>query len=193
MTKIILASASSRRKEILEQIGIKFEIVVSNVEEDIEYNNNVSGFVEELALMKAQDVAQRVTPESLVIGADTIVFTQTGILGKPQNSEDAFLMLKQLSGKTHEVFTGIAIIEAPEKKTLLTHEKTEVKFREITDQEIRAYIATGEADDKAGSYSIQGLGAVFVEKINGCYFNVVGLPIFKVWSMLRSFGVQVFN
>ena len=143
--------------------------------------------------MKAQDVARRVTPGSLVIGADTIVFSQTGILGKPQSNEEAFVMLKQLSGKTHEVLTGVAIVEAFSEKSLRSHEKTEVKFRDITDEEIKAYIATGETCDKAGSYGIQGLGAIFVEKINGCYFNVVGLPVSKVWSMLRSFGVEVLS
>jgi septum formation protein len=191
MEKIILASASPRRKELLEQIGISFEVIASNVNENITYQDNPDMFVEQLALMKAQEVARRVNPGHLIIGADTIVLIDNEILGKPENEKDAFDTIKRLSGKSHFVFTGIAIIETAEGRTMVSHAKTKVIFRDIQDDEILAYIKSGEPDDKAGSYGIQGKGAVLVEGIDGCYFNIVGLPIACLCSMLKSFGVEV--
>lgn len=192
MTDIVLASASPRRKEILEQIGLEFRIVTSNVREDIEYKNNPGQFVEKLALMKAQDVARKLSPGPLVIGADTIVLGDNGILGKPKDKSEAFTMLEMLSDKVHKVLTGIAIVDAAGKISLVSHEVTEVKFRAISGDEIEAYVNTGEPMDKAGGYGIQGKGALFVEKINGCYFNVVGLPVSKLFLMLRELGAATF-
>ena len=191
MKKIVLASASPRRKELLEQIGISFEVIASNVNENIQYQDNPDRYVEQLALMKAQEVARRVNPGHLIIGSDTIVLLDNEILGKPENDQDAFNTIKRLSGKSHFVFTGVAIIEAAEGKTMVSHAKTKVKFRDVEDDEIMAYIKSGEPADKAGSYGIQGKGAVLVEGIDGCYFNVVGLPISCLCSMLKSFGVEV--
>lgn len=192
MYNIILASASPRRKEILEQIGISFTAAASKVEEVLEEDKYDAGrFAEELALMKAQDVAQRMTPGSLVIGADTVVLSESGILGKPKDKEDAFIMLKSLEGKTHSVLTGVALVEAPEGKYMVSHEVTEVRFRHLTDKEIKSYIDSGEPMDKAGAYGIQGKGALFVEGIVGCYFNVVGLPVSRLSLMMRDFGIEI--
>ncbi len=187
---IILASASPRRREILEQIGINFTVQASSVKEDIAVPESAECFVEKLAFMKAQEVARRIVPGSLVIGADTIVLSKGSILGKPGNEDEAFIMLRSLSDNTHLVLTGLALIESPGERILVSHKKTEVKFRAISDDEIWAYINTGEPLDKAGSYGIQGRGAIFVEKINGCYFNVVGLPVSKLYLMLREFGIE---
>lgn len=191
MERIILASASPRRKELLEQIGITFEVIISNVKENIQYLDNPGKYVEQLALMKAQEIARRVNSGHLIIGADTIVLIDNEILGKPENEEEAFNTIKRLSGKSHFVFTGIAVVESKSGRILVSHERTKVKFREIEDDDIRAYVKTGEPMDKAGSYGIQKKGAVFVESIEGCYFNVVGLPVSRLYSMLKGFGIEV--
>ncbi len=191
MREIILASGSPRRKQILEQIGLTFKVFPSDVEEIIEPQEDICRLVEQLALMKAEDVARKVIPGSLVIGADTVVASERGILGKPVNEEEAFDMLNLLSGRTHTVLTGIAVVDILHNKKLVSHEKTEVIFRPVSEREIWAYINTGEPMDKAGAYGIQGKGALFVERINGCYFNVVGLPVSRLYAVLREFGVEV--
>ncbi|GGE75714.1 Maf family protein [Priestia taiwanensis] len=189
MKKLILASASPRRKELLEQINVSFEVRVSDVEEIVEGLTRPEDVVVSLALQKAQDVAKYV-PHDVVLGADTIVTYDGVILGKPKTKEEAYEMLQMLSGQTHEVFTGVAMLCGGEQISFF--ERTEVTFYELSDAEIHAYIESGEPMDKAGSYGIQGLGAMFVQKINGDYFSVVGLPIAKVYRELKEMGATSF-
>ncbi len=191
MEKIVLASASPRRRELLEQIGIKFDIVVSNEPEDeIDKSLSPENYTSELALMKACNVAKKLTgtkrKDSLIIAADTVVYSDGKILGKPKDSDDAFRILKSLSGKAHEVYTGICVMRLTDGYATSKSIKTTVKFKELTDKTIKAYIKTGEPVDKAGAYGIQGRGAVLVEEICGDYFNVVGLPLSALYDVLIS-------
>ena len=191
MEKIVLASASPRRRELLEQIGIKFDIVVSNEPEDeIDKSLSPENYTSELALMKACNVAKKLTgtkrKDSLIIAADTVVYSDGKIIGKPKDSDDAFRILKSLSGKAHEVYTGICVMRLTDGYATSKSIKTTVKFKELTDKTIKAYIKTGEPADKAGAYGIQGRGAVLVEEICGDYFNVVGLPLSALYDVLIS-------
>lgn len=191
MEKIVLASASPRRRELLEQIGIKFDIVVSNEPEDeIDKSLSPENYTSELALMKACNVAKKLTgtkrKDSLIIAADTVVYSDGKILGKPKDSDDAFRILKSLSGKAHEVYTGICVMRLTDGYATSKSIKTTVKFKKLTDKTIKAYIKTGEPADKAGAYGIQGRGAVLVEEICGDYFNVVGLPLSALYDVLIS-------
>ncbi len=176
--KIILASASPRRKELLELIGLNFIIKPGNIEEKMDENLSISERVEKLALQKAEDIALSVQAESLVIGADTIVEIDGEILGKPKDKDDAKRMLNLLSGKNHNVITAVAFVPTSKNySTVISYESTKVKFKELSDTEIDNYVNTGEPMDKAGAYAIQGLGVMIVEGIIGCYTNVVGLPV----------------
>mgnify|MGYP005756029997 FL=1 len=191
MEKIVLASASPRRRELLEQIGIKFDIVVSNEPEDeIDKSLSPENYTSELALMKACNVAKKLTgtkrKDSLIIAADTVVDSDGKILGKQKESDDAFRILKSLSGKAHEVYTGICVMRLTDGYATSKSIKTTVKFKKLTDKTIKAYIKTGEPADKAGAYGIQGRGAVLVEEICGDYFNVVGLPLSALYDVLIS-------
>lgn len=191
MEKIVLASASPRRRELLEQIGIKFDIVVSNEPEDeIDKSLSPENYTSELALMKACKVAKKLTgtkrKDSLIIAADTVVYSDGKILGKPKDSDDAFRILKSLSGKAHEVYTGICVMRLTDGYATSKSIKTTVKFKKLTDKTIKTYIKTGEPADKAGAYGIQGRGAVLVEEICGDYFNVVGLPLSALYDVLIS-------
>lgn len=219
---IILASASPRRKELLNQIGWEFTIQVSRVEEKIT-RTLAWEVVEELSAQKARDVFERVLAECtgaekgafLVIGADTVVSCDGKILGKPKGRADAVKMLKLLQGRTHQVYTGVALcycsggnsksagmyeagdISFSESgdissgvKELVFHEKTEVTFYPMTDEEIAEYIATGEPMDKAGAYGIQGLGARYISHITGDYGNVVGLPVGRLYQELRRWVIE---
>lgn len=205
MGQIILASASPRRKELLEQIGISFEICPAKGEERIT-KSVPHEVVEELASQKAIEVAsmvrtyaethqELVTPSDLmVIGADTIVSCGGQILGKPKDERDACHMLKLLSGGTHQVYTGVSIVllDASGKAGQVTfHEKTDVTMRAMSEEEIRRYVATGEPMDKAGAYAIQGLAAMFVIGLDGDYYNVMGLPVCPLAMILRKFGVKL--
>ncbi len=190
MSKLILASASPRRQELLRQLGLDFSIQVSNIAEDIDPLLTPGQLVESLARQKAQQVAS-LEPAGLVIGADTLVVHDKCILGKPVNTAEAFSMLRQLSGTSHQVMTGLAIIDAATGREMVVHEVTTVNFRALTEAEINNYIASGEPVDKAGAYAIQGLGSIFVQGIVGCYFNVVGLPLTRLAVMLKEFGVTV--
>ncbi len=192
MKKVILASASPRRSELLRQIGIDFEVIPSNIEENIEQGMSPESIVQDLAYDKALSVAKGLKGASIVIGADTIV-VKDGILGKPVNEEEAFAMLKSLQGGWHEVITGVALISPLENRYLKGYEKTNVKMRSLNDREIMSYIKTGEPMDKAGAYGIQGMGALLVERIDGCYFNVVGLPLQKLSAMFEEFGIFALN
>lgn len=187
--RIILASNSPRRKELLSQVGIAFEVIPSSFEEIIT-QLPIPKLVEHFAYMKAKDVAQSVQGDALVIGADTVVYLE-GVMGKPSSKEDAFVMLRKLSGKQHLVISGISIINTSTGESITQHESTKVKMKELGSDEIKAYINTGEPIDKAGAYAIQGMGSLFVEGIEGDYFNVVGLPLFRLRKMLEHFDVKL--
>lgn len=175
--RLILASASPRRSALLSQIGLTFEIFPSEIDEQISVKNlSPEKVTQKLAKQKAKVVAERYT-EGVVIGADTLVLFKKELLGKPKNREDAKSMLSRLSGKTHRVITGVALIDVKKKTETTWSEVTKVCFRELCADEIDNYIQSGEAKDKAGAYGIQGRGAAFVKRIDGCYFNVVGLPL----------------
>ena len=174
MKHIILASASPRRKEILELADLKFDIMPSNAQE-ITTKTAPNEVVMELASIKAKDIYEKSEKQSMIVGADTVVAYQGQILGKPTDEADAKRMLRMLSGQTHEVYTGVCVIEDEQIKTF--YEETKVTFYEISDEQIDRYIKTGEPMDKAGSYGIQGKAAVFIKGIEGDYYNVVGFPI----------------
>ena len=191
--RLILASASPRRADLLSQIGLMFEIYPSNIPEITSKHNTSAEFVtQELALQKARSVAERHT-EGFVIGADTLVSLKDELLGKPKNMTHAQEMLTRLSGTCHEVVTGVALIDAKLNKEITWAETTQVYFRKLCPAEIDAYIETGEATDKAGAYGIQGRGAAFVKRIEGCYFNVVGLPLASLVEQLAEFTHDVSN
>ncbi len=186
---IVLASKSPRRRELLEHIGIRnFRVVVSNAPEDVEGELSPDRLVEELSLRKGRAVRKIVGDGALVVAADTVVELDGRILGKPRDEADAFAMLCSLSGRANRVFTGVTLLHGG--KELTEHEETTVTFRELSDGEIRAYIATGESMDKAGAYGIQGMGALLIPKIEGDYFNVMGLPLHRLGRMLSRFGVE---
>jgi len=191
--QIVLASQSPRRSELLKQLGLNFIIRTSDIDESNSMGLEASELVQHLAFEKARVVAEELKLESdfIVIGADTVVVNKGNILGKPKDKQDAFNMLKSLSGEWHEVMTGIAVIDANSFRYDKSVEITRVKMKDLDDETINAYINSGEPLDKAGAYGIQGLGAVLVEKIEGCYFNVVGLPISKLSDILRNYGVYV--
>lgn len=174
MKHIILASASPRRKEILELADLKFDVMPSDAQE-ITTKTAPNEVVMELASIKAKDIYKKSEKQSMIVGADTVVAYQGQILGKPTDKADAKRMLTMLSGQTHEVYTGVCLIEDGEAKTF--YEETKVTFYEISEDEIERYIETGEPMDKAGSYGIQGKAAVFIKGIEGDYYNVVGFPI----------------
>lgn len=174
MKHIILASASPRRKEILELADLKFDVMPSDAQE-ITTKTAPNEVVMELASIKAKDIYKKSEKQSMIVGADTVVAYQGQILGKPTDEADAKRMLTMLSGQTHEVYTGVCIIEDGKTKTF--YEETKVTFYEISDEQIDRYIKTGEPMDKAGSYGIQGKAAVFIKGIEGDYYNVVGFPI----------------
>ena len=187
--RLILASASPRRSALLSQIGITFEVRPSDIIEpspNVHVNTPASEVTQKLALLKARDVAQRFN-ESIIIGADTLVSLEGTLLGKPTDDADAFKMLTHLSGTCHEVVTGVALVEAGTGREVVWSETTQVYFRELDSTEIAAYIASGETSDKAGAYGIQGRGAAFVRRIEGCYFNVVGLPLASLVEHLSNF------
>lgn len=181
--KIILASASPRRRELLQQIGLQFEVNPASGEELITETDPVL-VVEELSRQKAMEIAGKVKEDGIIIGADTIVTFKNKIMGKPRDEEDAIEMLSQLSGKSHEVYTGVTAIKIEnEASEIITFsESTEVVFYPVDKEEICAYISTKEPMDKAGAYGIQGKGAAFVKEIHGDYNNVVGLPLARLYQ-----------
>lgn len=195
--QIVLASQSPRRSELLKQLGLDFIVKTSDIDESNSMGLEAAELVLYLASEKARIVAAQIAGDSrfgekfIVIGADTVVVREGVILGKPKDWNDAFYMLKSLQGSWHDVMTGIAVIDVQNSKYTKSVEVTHVKMKELDDQTIRAYIDTGESLDKAGAYGIQGLGAVLVERIDGCYFNVVGLPISKLSDILKNYGVYV--
>ncbi len=195
MKKIILASASPRRQSILKQAGIPFEILISEVEED--WSSQVSPYdvVKSLSMKKALAVNEMVNEPCIIIAADTVVTLHGKIMGKPKDADDAYNILKKLQGRKHAVYTGVTIINKEkdgfELKNII--DNTDVYMRKMSDAEIDAYIATNEPFDKAGAYAIQEKGSLFIEKIEGDYYNVVGLPLVKVYNALQEFGIELVN
>lgn len=190
--EIILASKSPRRREILENTKVRFSIEESQIDEVIKLNELPKETVMRLAYEKALDVANR-NRNSLVIGADTIVVINDTILGKPKDDIEAFNMLKLLSGKTHYVITGFALINLSLDKKIIDCQVSQVTFKELSEQCIKDYLQTKESLDKAGAYGIQGYGGLLVENIQGDYFNIVGLPISKISDCLKDhFDINLF-
>lgn len=194
MKKIILASGSPRRRELLEQIGYTFEVVTSEKEE-VYQSTEPQEIVKELALLKAKDVAEKTASDreedcgQIIIGADTVVVHEGKILGKPKDKEDAERMLEALQGDTHDVYTGVVVIcyDKEEQEEVISHAvQTKVYVDVMTEEEIQSYIATGEPMDKAGAYGIQGRFAAHIAKIDGDYYNVVGLPVSYIYKVLRE-------
>jgi nucleoside triphosphate pyrophosphatase len=185
--RMVLASASPRRKELLRAAGFEFRARNSRAEPPPRRGETPAAFARRAARAKALDVAKTQVPGTLVLGADTIVVAGKEILGKPAGREDAARMLRKLSGKTHRVVTGVCLVRAPRRVVALRHETTLVEFRRLSEAEIRRYIESREPLDKAGAYGIQGLASKFVTRIEGCYFNVVGLPVPLVCEMLKPF------
>jgi septum formation protein len=190
--KIILASASPRRKEIFGKTGLKFKVEESDCDEKADSGLKPQEFAQFLSRAKAKDVARR-HRNALVIAADTLVISGRTIFGKPGGEEQAREMLKTLSGRAHSVITGFTIIDTAGKKELSMSVETKVYFKRLGAEEIEAYIRSGEPFGKAGAYGIQGLGAVMVKKIEGDFFNVMGLPLYALAESLKKFGVHVLH
>lgn len=188
--RIILASASPRRREILTGLNINFEIIVSNADENSD-KTDAGELCMELSRIKAQSVAQKANDnDALVIGCDTVVVKNGKILGKPKDRNDAFQMLNYLQNGQHSVISGLTLVYG--EKTISNFEETKVFFDKMTTEEIIKYIDTGECDDKAGGYAIQGLAAPYIKGIDGCYYNVVGLPVNLLKNMAKEIGIDLF-
>lgn len=188
--KIILASTSPRRSQLLKDLGLKISVVKSRVRESKFDLRKPEKLAKNLALAKAREAARKVG-EGIIIGADTVVVLRGKVLGKPKDGREAEAMLRKLSGRTHEVITGLVVIDASTGRKTIDCVRTKVKFRGLTEEEISGYVATGEPLDKAGAYGIQGRAGVFVEKIDGCYYNVVGLPLARLAEILKDYGVML--
>lgn len=187
---IILASTSPRRRALLEQIGLGgFKLSAPQVDEEIDRDMPPGAQVEALSLRKARAVGAKADPDDVIIAADTVVSLEGEVLGKPHSEMDAFKMLSALSGNRHQVYTGMTVLQG--ERTVTEHEMTTVSFRELEPEEIWAYIATGEPMDKAGAYGIQGVGALLVDRIEGDYYNVMGLPVYRLGRVLAGFGIDV--
>ena len=190
MRRLILASASPRRAELMRQIGAQFEVMISETEEKLDGDGSPAELVQRLALAKAEAVSGRVD-QGMIIGADTVVVQGGHLFGKPADRAEAAEMLKALSGQAHSVLTGVAIIEQPSGAVQVAYAETRVFFKELLDEEITAYALSGEGLDKAGAYGIQGRGALLVEKIEGDYFNVVGMPLQLLNQMLDNWQINL--
>jgi len=186
--KLILASASPRRAEILRNAGISFSVLSSAVDETPVPGETPQELVQRVALAKAELVAARAIGPAIIVAADTVVALERAVFGKPRTSEDARQMLDQLSGRTHSVVTGVALIRLPDAERREFIETTQVHFASVSKEEIDQYLASGEPFDKAGAYAIQGLGGRFIPRIDGCYFNVVGLPLARLCRELAEMG-----
>jgi septum formation protein len=190
MKTIILASGSSRRKVLLEQIGLKFKVEPSNYEEDIKSGIEPHKIAQRISLEKAEIVASK-HKNAIVIAADTFIVFGGQILGKPRTENEALKMLETLNGKSHSVITGFSIMDTAKNKTLSKSIETKVYVRKLTSAEINTYVKSKEPLDKAGAYAIQGLGSVIVERIEGDYFNVMGLPLSALTEALKEFGINI--
>jgi septum formation protein len=187
---IILASASPRRKELLDKIGLVFKVDPSDYPEDLVSHMKPEELVINISQNKARAVASKY-PDAIIIAADTIGVIGKQVLGKPHTGPDAIATLKLLSGRSHRVITGITVLDSKSGKIFSRTVQTRVYFKKLTDSEVRRYVATGEPLDKAGAYAIQGLGSLLVEKINGDYYNVMGLPLNALSQILKEFGVDL--
>ncbi len=187
--QIILASGSPRRRELLESIGMEFTIRTSNVPEERQPNEPVRSYVERLASEKARAVATE-SPDSWVVAADTVVYLDDLVLEKPLDEDDAVKMLEKLAGRTHTVFSGVALVRAASRSSIVESVRTQVTIAPLERRTIEWYVATGEPMDKAGAYAIQGKGSMFVERVEGSYTNVVGLPIPTLFRMMTSAGIS---
>ena len=191
---LVLASASPRRRELLTQAGFSFDVRPAHIPEDPHEDEDPIAYVTRLAREKAEVVYRELSADGgadgtlVVLGADTTVTLDNHILGKPEDAADAARMLRMLSGRSHHVITGVAVVTA--RGAEVAAEVTAVRFLTLTDAEIADYVATGEPMDKAGAYAIQGIASRWVERIDGCYFNVVGLPVPRVYRMLRTLGAK---
>ena len=190
MKEFVLASASPRRRELLTQIGIPFRICLSKKEEESS-KKKPGDIVKELSYTKAKDVFDQGNQDAVVIGADTIVVYDEQVLGKPKDEEDAYKMIKMLQGKTHQVYTGVSVIWRQDNSIQVSsfYAVTDVELYGMSEEEIRAYIATNEPYDKAGGYAIQGYFARYVKQIQGDYNNVVGLPVGELYQILNSLNL----
>jgi septum formation protein len=188
MTQWVLASSSPRRQELLKLLLADFEVLPSDVDESIRVAERPESTVVRLAREKALAVQER-RPSSFIVSADTVVVWEEEILGKPASHEEAASMLRKLSGKTHQVLTGVCLLHLD--ALLVECSTTDVTFRHLSDLEIESYLQSAEPFDKAGAYAIQGLGARFVERIDGCYFNVVGLPVSRLYQMMKRLDIEV--
>lgn len=185
LPKIVLASASPRRAEILRTVDWPFETLPLDIDETRAAGEDAVTYVQRLARAKAEAAARR-SPGASIVGADTVVLIDEQILGKPRDDEDARDMLRTLSGRWHQVLTGVAFIDGASAEVLVAYERTEVKFAVMSQDEIDWYVSSGEPMDKAGAYAIQGLGARFIEGIRGDYFNVVGLPVRLLYKLVTA-------
>ena len=186
---IILASASPRRRELLKLMGLDFTIRTASHDETMDPSAAPADEVARVSLLKAQAVCPSCAEEDIIIAADTIVVCDSLVMGKPHSEQDAFSMLRRLSGRDHQVMTGLTVMQGKNAETVTV--TTTLHFRDLSDEEIRAYIATGEPKDKAGAYAVQGLAAMFVVKLDGDYYNVMGLPVCTLATMLRKRGVRI--
>ncbi len=199
MVRVILASESPRRKEIMEKMGIQFESMVADINEEV-LNTKPRQMVQELAALKAKKVADIFEDDYdnkiVIIGADTMVFHKGRLMGKPVDEEDAFKMIKMISNDVHQVYTGVCIIileDGKETKRISFASSTGVWVNPLSPKQIKDYLATGEPMDKAGAYGIQGRFGIFIKKIQGDYYNVVGLPIAEIYEKLLEVGIDIIN
>lgn len=195
LPKLVLASASPRRQELITLLGLPVQILPSRVDEDTPDYWTPTEIVEGLSIRKALAVKSEMTETSeghlIIVGSDTIVVLNGNVMGKPRDAEEAEQMLHQLSGQVHKVYTGITCIRVSDAKTVTSHRITKVRMRQLTEGQISRYVATGEPMDKAGAYGIQELGSVLVDSIEGCYFNVVGLPLSLLSVLLEQFDITI--
>jgi len=192
MKPIILASSSPRRKGLLKMIGLPFKTVESKFKEVMDISLEPHELAKKLSLGKAREVAKNF-PNAIIIAADTFIVCDGEYLSKVHDNKEAKEMLKKLSGKAHKVITGFTIMDTQTNKILTKSQETKVYFKKLTNDEINAYVASGEPIEKAGAYAIQGLGSMLVEKIEGDYFNIVGLPIFTLVESLKQFGINALS
>lgn len=187
--RFVLASASARRQELLQRMNIPYEIIVSDFDEDsVSFEGNPSDYVKELAMEKANSVSETLSGDSLVIGADTIVYANSQILGKPKNRQDAKRMMKLLQGTDHYVYSGVALIHPARNLKTAFSVVTTVSFSKMDDNEIEFYLTRDEWQDKAGAYGIQGAAGIYIRGIHGDYYNVMGLPLQELYTRLREYS-----
>ncbi len=189
--EIILASASPRRKELLVRMGLEFTVRTASHDETMDPGKAPQEEVKRVSALKAKAVKALCKEDDLIIAADTVVVLGDTLMGKPATEEEAYAMLKSLSGKEHRVITGLSVTQGEKEETVSV--STNIRFRALADEEIYAYIRSGEPMDKAGAYGIQGLGGLFVESLQGDYYNVMGLPICTLAEILRRFGVKILD